>query len=138
MANATRDRNTIKKLSAVYQPQAVLNASATTIHYYGTMQCSDGSGRAVNPGAAGASTRVIGVVKSRVDNSAGVADAKKVELETGPFIFENDASIGLDDIGKDAFAIDNQTVGIAGTITAGKIMAVHTYGVEVWIGAGGQ
>jgi hypothetical protein len=134
MANATSERNTVKGASTVNQRQNVLNMPAGAIAHFGTMKSADANQRAVNPGAAGGP--VMGVVKKTIDNSTGGADAKKVELESGEFVFGNAGDIGIGDIGKPCFAVDNQTLTKVNTNSrAGTILEVHADGtVEAGIG----
>lgn len=139
MADATKDRATVKKASAVYLPLYVANMPAAEIAYFGVMKAIDANGRAVNPSGANAALKVMGVVKERKDNSAGVADEKKVELESGGFKFANSGvnPVTIADIGKTAYAEDNQTVGILNTAgsEAGKIVQLDSDGVWVEVGA---
>lgn len=140
MADATKDRNTIKNATATYQPQVVLNMPAATIAYSGTMKVADANQRAINPADVAAINDVAGVVKQRVDNSAGAADAKKVELETGVFKFTNNGAVTIAMVGQNAVAVDNQTVAPAAQAVtnrwpiAGKITGVDTDGVWVDVG----
>lgn len=134
MANITRDRNTVKIAPTLLAPQYVANAAATTTYYYGTMQAVDANQRAVNP--VSATLKVMGVVKRHVDNSTGAADAKRVELESGEFLFANAGDIGVDDVGKPAYASDNQTVTLvsANGSLCGIVTGVNADSVQVGVG----
>ena len=127
MADLTAERNTQARVSKVNLTQNVLNMPAGAIAYFGLMKAVDANQRAVNPGAAGGP--VMGVVKKTVDNSLGGADAKKVELETGPFRFTNAGDIGIDDVGKTCYASSNHELTLVNTNSiAGKILEVHADG----------
>jgi hypothetical protein len=138
VAQATKDRKTEKKASALYQSQIVANALAARKYYAGTMQVIDAAGRADNPSVANAALRVGGVVKLTVDNLLGANDAEKVELETGEFKFAKDGATPptAADIGKTVFASDNQTISrsAAAGSPAGVLTEVETDGVMVGVG----
>ena len=138
MANATADRATTKWAPATFAPQSVLNVPAATTIWGGVMKCADANQRAVDPSLANAALFVAGVTKNQYDNSTGAADAVKCELETGIFEFAL-AAVNtplISDVGKPAYAEDNQTIGklnTAGSL-AGTIIEVGVGYVAVGIG----
>lgn len=85
---------------------------ASTKILKGALVALDATGYLVN--AATATTLVaVGVAAETVDNSAGSSGALNVPVDVGEFEFENSAStdlIGLTEIGKDVYIVDNQTV----------------------------
>lgn len=136
MSNQTQDVERIKKASATYAPQNVLNCLATTIYYAGALVYADANQRAAKPAAGGAAFKVMGWLKHRVDNSTGANDARKVELETGEALFLNDGTISADDVGKVAYAADDQTASLtaANGPMMGIITEVNSNGVMVGVG----
>jgi hypothetical protein len=138
MANATKDRNTVKKASAVYTAQEVCSAKATTIYYAGTLVAVDSTGVGLPASLANATLRAAGWVKRYVDNSLGADGDKKVELETGEAKFDKDGGTPPTnaDIGKMVFASDNHTISrsAAAGSPAGILTEVETDGVMVGVG----
>lgn len=96
------------------------------------------AGAAVNATAT-AANRTIGVNQYRVDNTGGIAGAKKAQIDRGVFgPFANSASadqITLADLGATCFVVDNQTVaktnGAGARPTAGSVFNVDAEGVWV-------
>jgi hypothetical protein len=133
MADLTQERNTVQRASVKMLTQNVLNMPAGAVAYKGLLKAADANQRAVNPSGANAALFVMGAVKKTVDNSLGANDEQQVELETGPMEFDNDGSIGVDDVGKPCYAVDNHTVSITQALgsLAGKILQVNATGVEV-------
>lgn len=91
------------------------------------------------PGTTATGLTAIGVFDETIDNSAGSAGDERVEVTNdGAFHFGNSAGadeIAADDIGEDAYIVDDQTVALtSGGSTrsvAGKIFDVDATGV--WI-----
>jgi hypothetical protein len=106
--------------------------------YWGSMVSLDNTGY-LRPARATATDLVLGVCKARADNSAGAAGAISAEIESDwavPMFNSGGAdTIALTDIGKDCFAVDDQTVALtsnsAARPRAGKIYNVTTDGVWV-------
>lgn len=143
MANLTVERNTQARASKINQTQNVLNMPAATVAYFGLMKAADANQRAIDPVVGAARLFIAGVVKKTVDNSLGLADAKKVELETGEFRFDKDGTITTaTPIGTSVYAVDNHTVATTASTgaganwpLAGKLLEVHADGtVDVGIG----
>lgn len=96
------------------------------------------AGAAVNATAT-AANRTIGVNQYRVDNTGGLAGAKKVQAERGVFgPFGNSAStdqITLADLGASCYVVDNQTVAKTSNTgarpVAGTVFSVDVDGVWV-------
>jgi len=88
--------------------------AASTIIYAGSIVAQNVSGYAV-PASATSGFKVIGRAEEYVDNSAGAAGAKKVNIRLGIFNFTNDTgdgAIALINIGSPCFAKDDQTVSL--------------------------
>jgi hypothetical protein len=79
---------------------------AADIIYEGAMVGDNGSGYA-RPLVAGDPFR--GVALRKVDNSAGAAGDKRVELETDVYVELPITSLAITDVGKDVFASDDDT-----------------------------
>lgn len=110
-------------------------AAATTI-YAGTLVAINASGYAV-PASASASLTVIGLAHETVTN-AGSAGARSIEvrLSNGRRSFKlknSSSSVGIDDIGKTCYVVDNDTVSMTSTDTcaAGTVTGVES-GI-VWV-----
>ncbi|WP_339696062.1 hypothetical protein [Celeribacter baekdonensis] len=105
-------------------------AASTTI-YNGSMIALDASGNAIPAIPAG--TVMRGVATEGVDNSGGAAGDASVPIERGPFLVANDGSINRTHIMTDVYVVDDNTVGAAGTLIAGKCLDVTLAGVVVQI-----
>lgn len=96
------------------------------------------SGHGVNATAT-AANRTIGVNQYRVDNTGGVAGAKKAQIERGVFgPFANSAGadqVTLADLGAPCYVVDNQTVAKTSNTNArpvaGEVFNVDAEGVWV-------
>jgi len=120
--------------------------AASVVIYEGAMVAIDTAGNA-RPARANVTDRVVGRARSRADNAAGIAGDIRVDVDADSICFYensggNDA-IALTDVGRDAFAVDDQTIALtdgAGTRPrAGKIHDVDSIGP--WItfrGPGGE
>jgi hypothetical protein len=104
--------------------------------YYGALVAIDNTGYA-RPARATATDVVVGVAKIRADNSAGLAGAISVEIESDFAVACVNSGggdvIAVTDIGKDCYAQDDQTVALtsnsAARPRAGKIQNVTSDGV---------
>ena len=105
-------------------------AAATTI-YAGALVALDASGNAVP--AIPAAPVMRGVALDKADNSGGAAGDETVSMDRGHFLIANDGSLDRTDIGSDVYVVDDNTVGAAGTLVAGKCLDVLTEGVVVEI-----
>lgn len=133
MADLTADRNSPRRDGI----ELNLGLAATTKIYGGSIVCRNAAGAAV-PGSTSTTLKALGVAMQQVDNSAGIAGAKKVQIRKGTFRFANSTSgdlIAAADIGNDCYIVDDQTVAKTnGTNTrsvAGKIHDVDAEGVWV-------
>ncbi len=99
--------------------------------FSGAMVALNAAGLAIP--AAPAATRMRGVALHEADNTDGAASATSVETDRGPFLVANDGSIDRTHIGGDVFVVDDNTVGAAGTLVAGKCLDVAPDGVTVEI-----
>lgn len=102
----------------------------------GTLVAIDSSANLVDATDATA-VDVVGVANGDVDNTAGSAGAKRVEVLGGCYWFKNQDSIAATDVGAYAFVYDNCTVQKAPSTTGlvcGQIVAVDSVlGVAVWL-----
>lgn len=128
MAAQTKDRVT-KQLAGPSSTFSDPVAAAATI-FMGALVALDASGDAI-PAAAGSPT-LRGVAKAQADNADGAAGDISVEVRKGTFLF---AQTGLTraDIESDVFVVDDQTVGAAGTLIAGKLVDLDAAGAWVEI-----
>jgi len=129
----TADRNTPRRDGT----ELSLGLAATTKIYGGSIVCRNAAGAAV-PGSTATTLKSLGVAMQQVDNSAGLAGAKKVQIRRGTFRFANSSAgdlIVAADIGNDCYIVDDQTVAKTnGTNTrsvAGKVHDVDADGVWV-------
>ena len=113
---------------------------AATKVFAGSLVCVSTATGFATKGAVATTLVALGVATETVDNSAGAAGDKRVEIDRdGWFKFANSAAADLiarDDIGKDCYVVDDQTValtdGAASRSKAGKIRDVDADG-GVWI-----
>lgn len=127
MAALTKNRD-IQEMSL--GGKTMVDPVTAAVHIFkGAMVALDGSGNAT-PATAGASGRVRGLASHQVDNSTGAAGDLSVETKRGAFKL---AQTGLTraDIGADVKVTDDQTVGGAGTLVAGKLLQLE--GNFAWI-----
>lgn len=127
------DRNTPRRSG----DEVNLGLAASTKIYAGSIACRNASGYAV-PGSVATTLKALGMATEQVDNSAGAAGAKSVQIAKGVYKFGNSASTDLltiADIGNDCYIVDDQTVaktnGTSTRSVAGKVFAVDTDGVWV-------
>lgn len=78
-------------------------------------------------------TVMRGIALAEADNTSGAAGDATVEIERGPFLVDSNGSIDRTHIGTDVYVVDDNTVGAAGTLVAGKCLDVTPYGVVVEI-----
>lgn len=99
--------------------------------YSGALVALDAAGNAIP--AIPAAPIMRGVALLPADNTNGAAGDVDVLTERGPFLVANDGSIDRTHIGGDVFVVDDNTVGAAGTLVAGKCLDVTPEGVTVEI-----
>jgi hypothetical protein len=133
----TADRNTQSRAGKDFSAPV---AAATKI-YAGSIVCLDASGNAV-PASTATTLTPVGRAKAQVDNSAGLAGAKSIEIERGVFKYANSAAadeITRAQIGDACYLVDDQTVaktnGGATRSRAGLIVDVDADG-QVWVELG--
>ncbi|QFQ88261.1 hypothetical protein F8A10_12145 [Paracoccus kondratievae] len=105
--------------------------AADTHIFSGALVALDAAGNAIP--AAPAAPVMRGVALHEADNTQGAAGETSVETDRGPFLVASDGSIGRTHIGADVFVVDDNTVGAAGTLVAGKCLDVTPEGVTVEI-----
>ena len=130
-------RSTLKRGEEPVNNFLGLPAAAAVTLFAGALAAVDNAGNA-RPARVSTTDRIIGRVRSTVDNSGGAAGDLSAEIEQGVFRWENSAGadeIAADDIGKPCYAVDDQTVALTdGTATrtvAGIIVGVDSTGVWV-------
>lgn len=116
-----------------------LPVKAATKVYAGGLAVIDAGYAA--PGRTATGLIAAGRFEATVDNSAGAAGAKRVQVRRGTFLFKNSAStdaIAQADVGKDCYIVDDETVaktdGSASRSKAGRIIAIDPDGVYVQVG----
>lgn len=97
----------------------------------GALVALDAAGNAIP--AAPASPVMRGIAMAPADNTGGGAGDIDALTSRGCWIVKNDGSIDRTHIGGDVFVIDDETVGAAGTLVAGKCLDVLAGGVAVEI-----
>lgn len=105
-------------------------AAATLIHA-GAMVALNAAGNAIP--AIPSATRMRGVALAEADNSDGATGDENVMIERGSFLVANNGTINRTHIGGSVYVVDDNTVGAAGTLIAGKCLDVTTQGVVVEI-----
>lgn len=128
MAATTTDRNT--RARKIDRQQRCELKSGSVIPA-GAIVATDATGRAVN----GADTAGL-IVQGRAEHSASYADGdREIVVGKGIFLYANDGTITIADVGGVCTVLDNQTVSKAATTTndiaAGHIEEVTSEGVWV-------
>lgn len=100
------DRNTKSRSAG----RRVLPVKAATVIHAGALVVNDAGTAA--PGRTALDLVGLGRAAHGVDNSAGAAGARSVEVETGTFLFGNSAtdSVTAALIGKQVYIVDDETV----------------------------
>lgn len=134
MAALTQDRNTKVKFELYLQAYKL---GAVKVYGGGLVKTTDATGFA-SAASDTAATRVVGVAKEQVDNSAGAAGDKSVVVGKGVYGFAHTGLVQAD-VGKDVYVSDDQTVTNAATaandIPAGKLLEIDAAGVA-WVQVG--
>lgn len=108
------------------------NPVAAAGHIFaGAMVALNATGFAIP--ATPTATRMRGVALHEADNSDGAAGAAMVETDRGPFLVANNGSVNRTHIGGNVYVVDDNTVGAACTLIAGKCLDVTPEGVTVEI-----
>lgn len=129
MADLTSNRMT-KMLAA--GAASFVDPVAAGVHIYqGAMVALDAAGNAVPAAPASAVMRGCAADYS-ADNTGGAAGALNIETMRGVFLF-NQTGLDRTDIGSDVFVVDDNTVGAAGTLIAGKLLDISSEGAWVEI-----
>jgi len=136
MPALTAERDTKRRAG----DQMSLPVAAATKLFAGSIVAVSAATGFATKGAVAANLVAVGVARETVDNSAGAAGDKQVPVDReGWFKFANSAAadaIARDDIGKDCYMVDDQTVALtdggATRSKAGKIRDVDADG-GVWI-----
>jgi hypothetical protein len=102
--------------------------------FAGALVLINGTGFA-QPATTAAALGIAGVAREFMDNTGGADGAKVVTVRQGAFRFVNGDAIAQADVGKVAYAVDDQTVskGAAGKSPVGVIVEVEAGGVWVAI-----
>jgi hypothetical protein len=134
MAALTKDRNTPLRAGEEFSFGVATNAKI----YAGALIVLNATGFAA-PATAAAGLKAVGVAQEFVDNTGGADGAKTVKVRAGLFRFAGDGTVTAPDIGKLAYAVDDQTVAdndnAGARSAAGAILDVDADGVWVEVGA---
>lgn len=135
MAALADDRNT-KEMAAPWAMCFDIVGIDSDEFYKGALLAYDQSDSKIKPGAAATDLIAVGRCEQRV--STGASNTKTVRVKSGIFKWANSGggdAIAADDVGKDCYIVDDQTVGLTdGTGSrskAGKIVQVDSDGVWV-------
>jgi len=118
MADITADKKT------KYSSEGILNLSmkGSSTLYAGSMVSTDATGYAVKSGDV-ASEFFQGVAQEQVAN-AGADGAKRIEVRSNGIHYFVTSGLTIADIGKQVYAVDNQTVALAATTTNDVLVGV--------------
>lgn len=105
MAALTADRNTPRREGRRYAHPV---AAAMKV-YAGSIVVLNAAGDA-RPGYVALNLIVAGLAQAQVDNSAGAAGDKTIEVESGIFGVASDGTLNRTHIGKTVYLVDDQTV----------------------------
>ena len=137
MTVLTAARNTPR-----FEPDAPVSLpmAAAMLIYGGALVALNATGFA-SKGVTATTLKQFGRAEETVDNSAGAAGAKNINVHPGIFRWANSAAadlITIAEIGADCFIVDDQTVaktnGAASRSRAGKVVGVDSSGVLVQMG----
>lgn len=128
MASATTDRD------LQWQPSEIISYTGASgyLFYKGTIAVQQAGTGAIRPYTAGLSgAYFLGIVRDRVDQSAGLG-ASQAELKIykrGEVTLAANGTGVSAHIGRQAFAIDDQTVGVSATVGPSSIFVGEIVGV---------
>ena len=105
--------------------------AAGAVIFAGALVALNAAGNAIP--AIPTATRMRGVALAEADNTGGVIGDAGVDFERGAFLVPSNGSINRTHIGGNVFVVDDNTVGAAGTLIAGKCLDVTPEGVVVEI-----
>ena len=137
MPALTATRNTYR-----VDPDTVqrLPMAAAMLIYQGALVALNATGFA-SKGVVATTLKQFGRAEATVDNSAGAAGAKEIDVRPGIYRWFNSSAADLittAEIGTDCFIVDDQTVaktnGTATRSRAGKVVGVDAVGVFVQMG----
>lgn len=111
--------------------------AANAVVHQGALAAINGAGLLV-PMTAATGLRGVGRAESSADNTGGLGGAIGIEVGAGIYPYDNSAGadeIGVEDIGKECFGVDDQTVALTdgdeSRSVAGIIFDVDAQGVWV-------
>ena len=132
MAALTAFRDTLEKAAPFSSLQAEVGADSTQFFAGGIVVLDQADGKMKKAFVA---TTLIAIGRCEETFLTGTSNTRKIKARSGIFKYGNSASgdlIAADDIGKDCYLVDDQTVALTnGTNTrsrAGKIHSVDTDG----------
>lgn len=132
MAALVQDRKTPKRDGEEFNRPV----AASTKIFAGSLVAINASGYLV-PGSVSTTLKVQGRAEEYVDNSAGANGDLTCKVRRGVFLYDNDGTVALADIGKTSYIVDDQTVadndGLSARSAAGVIEDVDSDGVWVRI-----
>lgn len=105
--------------------------AASTLIYAGAMVALNAAGNAIP--AIPTAARMRGVALAEADNSSGAIGDENVIIERGSFLFDSNGTVNRTHVGGNVYVVDDNTVGAAGTLIAGKCLDVTAQGVVVEI-----
>jgi hypothetical protein len=135
MAATTKERNTARRSDETVLNVMEIPMKAATKVNQGSFVVIDAGYAA--PGRTALGLIAVGCALATVDNVAGAAGAKRVQVRRGTFLWSNNPGdlIVQADLGKTCYILDDQTVsktdGVGTRSAAGKIIEVTAAGVFV-------
>jgi hypothetical protein len=132
MTALAADRDTLEKSAPFSMLHAEVGASSTQF-YKGGMLVLDQADGLVKKGST--ATGLIALGRSEENVLTGASNTRRIKCRSGIFKYGNSASadlIAADDIGKDCYIVDDQTVALTSNSSArsraGKVYGVDTDG----------
>lgn len=135
MAALTADRDTLEKASAHSQLHAEVGGSSTQFYKGGIVVLDQADGLLKKATTA---TGLIALGRCEENVLTGASNTRKINCRSGIFKYGNSAAadaIAADDIGKDCYLVDDQTVALTSNSSA-RSRAGKVYGVDsdgVWV-----
>lgn len=132
MAALTADRDTLEKAAPFSSLQAEVGASSTQFYKGGMVVLDQADGLLKKASTA---TGLIALGRCEENILTGAGNTRKIKCRSGIFKYGNSSAadlIAADDIGKDCFIVDDQTVALTSNSSArsraGKVHSVDTDG----------
>lgn len=132
MAALTADRDTLEKAAPFSSLCAEVGTDSTQYYKGGIVCISTATGKVVKGSTA---ATLVAIGRCEENYLTGTSNTRRIKARTGIFKYANSAAADLiaeDDIGKDCYIVDDQTVALTSNSSArsraGKVHSIDTDG----------